>query len=325
MNNRKKLRALISSIPLILLIFGFGMVQVIGIDNSFATARNFFNSLILDQFSLLHSRQTEDATFTVNGRQVITKIGTLSGNGQDILSEYNSSFKEGAKRVYHNNRGGNIIAADAETINHIAVESSSDSSKPVRCIEQVIENKLTSRKKAILEDPVIRNLVSEMKETKISPKRIKAAMDEYVRTQEMSDPVVASYMNDMLVRIDEIKRRIDVDGSDIIGIDRLPGSVRIMDASKRGGTIRMVVYENKMSLASNVSYYMDEFKTKGWASIKGFEIGSSYSEYDKVFLFEKPSAICLVAVNEGDDGYTKSYIMHVKGFSMANPENQTGY
>ena len=78
---KNKLRALISAVPLALLVFAFGMFQVLGVDQSSATVRDFFSYLGLDNFSLLSKSTSKEGTYSINGLKS-RRLSSLSWSAQ---------------------------------------------------------------------------------------------------------------------------------------------------------------------------------------------------------------------------------------------------
>lgn len=307
-----KVRAIISIIPLSAAIFVFGMMQVIGIEASYAKVQNILGYFGFDQFSLLNENAKE-GTYSINGRTYATRYGYTSMNEVDSIDEYAHAFPLKKTVTAPTENGGNVVAADAESINIVAIERDEKSYR-TKLGEMYAQEIVTERQNAIKSDQIIQQIIADMKAADITPIRIRNAIQEYARKQSISDELVASFFIDMLARVKEVKRQIDVPGVDLHDIRRYPGSVRILNAQKRENSIHLVAYENKSSVASNADHYYTSFKQEHWGSAVGFEQAAELFNDQKTFLFVKPDKICLCHVKEMEDGFVRTYLLEVDGF-----------
>ncbi|MFC1851951.1 hypothetical protein ACFL27_17300 [candidate division CSSED10-310 bacterium] len=311
--DKGKFRALLSVVPLTIIIFTFGMFQALGVEQSYATMRNLIHYFGLDNISLLSKGDSQEGAYIINGRKYYTRIGDLPGNEQDIFNEYNRNIESDAKFVHQTEKGGHIFQSDGNLTKLIAVEKNVKT-RQTNCMEQVAEEIITERQQAIEDDPIVNDIIADLKAAKIKPQRIAAAVNEYARTQTTSDLVMKGYLDDLLARVGEIKSEIDVPGKDLEDIARFPGSVRVLDASKRSGSIHLLGFESNQSVSTNAHHYRSEFISQGWTSIQGFEQASSNKNELVLLLFTKKDRISLVSVKESSNNKARAMILTVVGF-----------
>lgn len=314
MEKSKLLRASLTAIPLAMIVFAFGMLQVLGVDQSYASVKNLMSYIGFSSGSLLGSSPQKEGTFTVNGRSYQTRVGSTRSDAREVLADYDQAMTMGTKNVLTADNGGQIVQSDGRVISLVNVRHD-DRRHTTEAMEVASEDIVTDRQRAIADDPVVAKIFEGMKNANVSPQRLRQAMHEYSQTQTMSDPVVAGLLNELYLRIDEIKSTIDVAGPDIEDVVRLPGSVRILSAAKRNGTVQLVAYANTSSLAENAAYYEQEFLKNDWQPIQGFKEAAQASDNLRLLLMRKPDRLCLIGMKLGGDRTVKTYLMQVQGFT----------